>query len=100
MNQDYKCSMNHALNTGNKDFNLLEKINKIDYMMNWGHHSSTFVIELSFTWLDWRICDVVNSAQDFNVGCIDEEQQVQLCFNLFPEGRGILHFLAMGQTDQ
>ena len=30
-NQDYKTSLQHALNTGNKEYSILEKINKIDY---------------------------------------------------------------------
>ena len=31
MNQEYKTATVHAFNQGRKDFNLLEKINKIDY---------------------------------------------------------------------
>ena len=76
MNQEYKSSLQHALNLGDKNFNILDRLNKINYMQNYGSYNSTFLIELSFTWLDWRICDVVNSAEEFNVGCIDEPQQV------------------------
>ena len=31
-NQQYKVDLQHALNTNNRSFNLLEKINRIDYL--------------------------------------------------------------------
>ena len=35
VNQEYKTSLQHAINLG-QPFNVLEKINKIDYLQAWG----------------------------------------------------------------
>ena len=56
-NRMYKTSLQHAINTGNTKFNLLEMINKIDYLQPWDSFESHFDIELSFTWLDWLIME-------------------------------------------
>ena len=59
MSQDYKTSLEHAVNMGDKTHRILEKINKIDYTQSWGHQESSFDVELSFTWLNWRISDLI-----------------------------------------
>lgn len=51
--------------------------------------------ELSFTLLDWLILDRITQHSDFNIGNIDREQQIQMCFNIFPQSQTILHKLAM-----
>lgn len=94
-NQEYKTSLQHALNTGNKRHNILEKINKIDFSQPWEEHNSSFDVELSFTWLNWRVSDLVISDPNFDLQFTDKEQQVELCFNILPKGRGILHKLAL-----
>lgn len=94
INQSYKSGLQHALNTGNSDFKLLQMINKIDYLQPWGHYMSAFDVELSFTWLDWKIMEQAMNEPNFDLREIDPEQKIQLCFNIFPNGRGILHYLA------
>lgn len=86
---------------GQNDFNLLEKINKIDFMQTWGRQGSSFDVECSFTWLDWRILELINSHSYFSIENIDTEQALQLCFNIWPKGRGVLHQLVLGgQAEQ
>ena len=57
INHNYKTSLQHALNTKNANFHLLEMINKIDYGQSWGDYNSSFDIEQSFTLHDWRIME-------------------------------------------
>ena len=45
----------------------------MDYRRPWNSQLSSFDIELSFTWLDWQIMDMVNSAMDFYIEDIDQE---------------------------
>ena len=99
MNQEYKCSLLHAINL-RQDINILTKINKIDYLQEWGSQQSSFDVECSFTWLDWRIIELITSTDVFSVQNVDTEQALQLCFNIWPEGRGVLHLLVLGgQTE-
>lgn len=95
VNQAYKTELSHALNTQQRDFQILRQINRIDYTKDWGSQSASFDIELSFTWLDWQIMDMVNSDSVFYIEDIDQEQQLQLCFNILPQGRTMLHMLAL-----
>ena len=64
-NQAYKTALSHAINTKNTSFQLLHQINKIDFKQRWNDQNSSFDVELSFTWLDWRIMDIVQSNADF-----------------------------------
>jgi len=63
MNQNYKVTVQHALNQGLcKDMSdyeelVLEQIHKIDYLQPWGDLQSDFAVEKSYTWLDWLIID-------------------------------------------
>lgn len=98
MSQEYKTSLQHAINTGDKSHQILEKINKIDYSQSWEEQNSGFDIELAFTWLNWRIMDLVISDPNFDLENTDKEQQLELCFNILPRGRGILHQLALGDV--
>ena len=77
MNQAYKTNLTHALNLKNLDknfnnFKLLPLINKIDFTQHWNDPNSSFDIENSFTWLDWRIIDRVEDPEiDFYIDDID-----------------------------
>ena len=77
MNQAYKTNLTHALNLKNLDknlnnFKLLPLINKIDFTQPWTDPNSSFDIENSFTWLDWRIIDRVEDPEiDFYIDDID-----------------------------
>lgn len=87
----------------NKDleekFDILKQINKIDYTQVFHENTSFFNIENTFTWLDWRICDMLKiGKQARNLKDIEFEQQVQLFFNIFPNGRSLLHLLAIGNV--
>ena len=78
------------------NYNLLENINTIDYAQPWTDKSSFFDVELSFTLLDMRIMELILKDDNFSVQDIEIEQAIQLCFNIWPGGRGILHKLALG----
>ena len=99
MNQNYKTSLQHAINL-NKKINLLSLFNKIDYTQTWGKQSSSFDVETSFTWLDWRILELITSDAVFSVENVDREQALQLCFNIWPKGRGVLHMLVRGSKSE
>ena len=71
-------------------------LNTIDFRQEWGDPMSSFDVELSYTWLDWRIMELIISNPNFNIDNIDAEQKLQLCFNIWPKARGILHKLALG----
>ena len=88
--------MLHALNLQDEKFELLNVINGVDFLQHWGQPNSSFDVELSYTWLDYRIMEQIISKSDFDANNIDTEQKLQLCFNLWPLARGILHMLALG----
>ena len=99
-NQQYKVGLQHALNLKDKSFSLLTKIFGIDYLQKWGDQQSTFDIELSFTWLSWRIVEQIVGETDFNINNIDALFKLQLCVNIWPKGRGVLHKLALGGANE
>lgn len=71
----------------------------MDYAQEWDNQSSSFDCELSFTYLDWRIQETINGSPDFGMADIDEEQKIQICFNILPKGRSVLHKLAIGNVN-
>ena len=73
MSQDYKTSLFHAVNTGDRRHRILERINRSDYAQEWDGQDSSFDVELSFTWLNWRICDLVISDEHFKLQKTDKE---------------------------
>ena len=75
VNQAYKTNLQHAINTKDQDFNILEQFNRMDFEQPWDSHTSAFDCELSFTWLDWRIQDTVN-GHNFRISDIDYEQSI------------------------
>ena len=66
-NQDYKSGLTHALNIKDTSYNLLSKINKIDYVKDWNNSDATFEIELSFTLLNWRIMELITGQSGFSI---------------------------------
>ena len=72
-------------------------INKIDYRQDWGNQNSSFDVELSFTWLDWNIMDIFNSKSSFEIDDFSESQELQMCFNILPNGYSWLHLLAFAK---
>lgn len=73
-------------------------INKVNYLKNWGNLDSYFNIEQSFTLMDWIIIEKVNRDASFQLENINDSQKIQLCFNIFPSGHGILHMLALNSN--
>ena len=99
--QKYKTNLIHALNTGRRDFRPIQHISAIDFTQPWTEEDSSFDIEMSFTWLDWRIINkVIDPRINVHFEDIDEEQQLQLCFNILPNGRSMLHNLAIKASSQ
>ena len=68
-NQSYKVGLQHALNIEKLEvnirnrFNVLHKINRIDYLQPLEDFHSSFDVELSFSWLNWRIMDMLEAGQ-------------------------------------
>ena len=73
--QAYKVDLVHALNTQNQKFQLSQKINKIDYLQRMSDYDASFDIEMTYTWLDWRIMDLLNYG-NLEISDVDEEQQL------------------------
>ena len=67
----------------------MQKLLKVDY-----NSTSHFTFEHSFTILDWLILEKIRGKKLFALRDIDVEQQLHLCFNIFPGGKTALHKLA------
>ena len=76
MNQDYKRYVQHSLAQENKRSKILTKISKIDYLQEWSDTYSKFDIELSFTWLDWRIMELEINDDTFDIHDVEDEQKI------------------------
>jgi hypothetical protein len=59
------------------------------------YRPDNFVAETSFTLLDWIICERIQNDSLFDLNDIDRQQQIQLCFNIFPKAKTVLHMLAI-----
>ena len=97
----YKTKLQHALNMKDTEFRPATLIMNVDYTQAWSDRGSAFDVENTFSWLDWIIAQETLSGKNktFQLEKVDQEQQVQLFFNIFPKGRGILHKLATMDTD-
>jgi len=42
----------------------MSKINKINYSRPWTSENGKFDIELTFTWIDWRIIDLIIDPEE------------------------------------
>lgn len=66
------------------------------------YHAS-FDIEMSYTWLDWRIMNLLELGQK-EIRDVDADQKIQICFNILPGGASFMHLLAeadiTSQNDQ
>lgn len=62
----------HALNTQNEAFELRQRINKIDYLQSMNDYQAGFDIEMTYTWLDWRIMDMLEYG-DLEIDAVDEK---------------------------
>ena len=52
----------------------MSKIYRINYSRPWSGQDGLFDIELSFTWLDWRITDlIVNPDVDIDLNDMDKD---------------------------
>ena len=72
-NQQYKVGLTHALNTDDKNYKLVTKINKVDYVKAWGGLNQSFEIEQSFTLLNWRIMELITGQSSFSIDSIDTQ---------------------------
>ena len=63
-------------------------------MQDWDRVDSEFLVEKSFTQLDWLIMNKAIEMNDFDLRDVDNIQKLQLAFNILPDGKGILHVLA------
>ena len=87
----------HLIKRGKDDSNYSKRVSRlfgVDYNLNPGVESNAFIAELSFTVLDWIILDKIKGKKPFTLKDIDDEQQLQLSFNIYPGGQTILHKLA------
>ena len=53
-----------------------------------------FATQISFTVIDWLSLENILDNPNSNLNELDKMQKLQLCFNVFPRGMGILHTLA------
>ena len=53
-------------------------------------YQAGFDIEISYTWLDWRIMNLLGLG-DIEIEDVDEKQKIQICFNILPGGTSFLH---------
>ena len=69
-----------------------EKMFTVDYFQ-----SDFFVIDLSFTVLDWSIMNRIITDKTYSFKNIDDNQRLRMCFNIFPKIRSVFHYLAENQ---
>ena len=60
--QSYKIGLVHALNTRNNNYNLRKRLNGIDYLQSMRDYQASYDIEMSYTWLDWRIIKMIETG--------------------------------------
>ena len=72
--QSYKVSLTHAINLKDPDFKLLHQISRTDFGQKWDDQNAGFDVEMSFTWLDWRIMDILRSKIDFVTNDFSEKR--------------------------
>lgn len=54
----------------------MAQISRVDYLQHWDNLMSKFDIELSFTWLDWRLLELEIYDDTFNIEDVDDEQKI------------------------
>jgi hypothetical protein len=54
-----------------------------------------FAIELSFTILDWTIMERIVDDKTYDFSNVEQEQRLQMCFNVFPKIKSVFHILAI-----
>lgn len=74
-------------------YKTYSQIYNVEYNQPWDGVTSKFVAETSFTILDWFIIDQLKSNPNFTIDNVDALQQLQLCFNVFPGRKTVLHHL-------
>ena len=62
----------------------LKKLFTVDYSKIPDTLNNAFVAEVSFTVLDWLILDKSRKSSEFTIKDVDDDQQMQLCFNIWP----------------
>ena len=71
----------------------------VDYSQSWDTVDSQFVAEMCFTILDWQIIEKIMTHNNFNVEQIEKKRLVQLCFNIFPNIKTVLHKFVEAKID-
>ena len=88
------------MNKTKAEFSIIEQIHKIDYLQPFDSEDSMFVVEKTFTLLDWLILERAVGKSWFDLSNVDEIQQLQLASTILPNGRGILHMLASNTSNE
>jgi len=76
-----------------------EELFKVDYSQPIDQEQSQLVAEMTFTILDWQIIERIISPEAFHIGLVDRQRIVQLCFNIFPKLKTVLHMFVEAQID-
>jgi len=71
----------------------------VDYSQPWDKQDSQFVAEMCFTILDWQIIEKITTTTNFLVKDIETKRLVQLCFNIFPNFKTVLHKFVEATVD-
>ena len=70
---------------------LYDTLFTVDYGV--GNGQDELYIDLSFTFLHWKIAESLKYDPDFNITSINKKEAKLLCLNIFPQGNTVLHFL-------
>ena len=73
-------------------------ITQVDFLQDIKGKNASFDVELSYTYLDWRIMDLIDYGK-LEIEEVDEEQRLQLCFNILANGSSFLHLLAEARAE-
>ena len=64
----------------------------IDYCQNIENPVSTFQLDRSFTIIDWKYAELIETRLDFTD--LESQDQLRLIFSVFPGGNSLLQMLA------
>ena len=59
----------------------------------------SFMINQTFTVYDWFIWNKISQSKNIDIGEIEQEQAVELCFNIWPKQMSIMHNLSDEHSD-
>ena len=65
----------------------------IDYLQDWQSWSSAFQIERSFSWIDFKVAELITTTSYLTFSMLPRSAQTRLITNIFPQGNTLLSML-------